>query len=70
MEHGLYIAERTQKTVYIVRCLWVEPCEVLLYEVEPLRVEPIDIVRCLWAGVLNLVQMTMLYFSPVLLLGL
>jgi hypothetical protein len=21
-EHGLYIAERTQKAVYIVRCLW------------------------------------------------
>jgi hypothetical protein len=23
MEHGPYIAERTQKAVYIVRCLWV-----------------------------------------------
>jgi hypothetical protein len=22
MEHGPYIAERTQKAVYIVRCLW------------------------------------------------
>jgi hypothetical protein len=24
MEHGPYIAEKTQNAVYIVRCLWVE----------------------------------------------
>jgi hypothetical protein len=24
MEHGQYIAERTQKAVYIVRCLWLQ----------------------------------------------
>jgi hypothetical protein len=24
-EHGPYIAERTQKAAYIVRCLWLDP---------------------------------------------
>jgi hypothetical protein len=30
MEHGPYIAERTQKAVYIVRCLWSYPATPLL----------------------------------------
>jgi hypothetical protein len=35
MEHGPYIAERTQNAVYIVRCLWFRPkvrCQVLKIE--------------------------------------
>jgi hypothetical protein len=31
MEHGPYIAERTQNTVYIVRCLWAALVRDLLY---------------------------------------
>jgi hypothetical protein len=49
-EHGPYIAERTQKAVYIVRCLWlallknkyykyIYLCEKLLYFVSECRCE-------------------------------
>jgi hypothetical protein len=31
MEHGPYIAERTQKAVYIVRCLWLSTNALLEY---------------------------------------
>jgi hypothetical protein len=45
MEHGPYIAERTQKAGYIVRCLWVRYCS---NQGNSIVKSLVRVIGCLW----------------------